>query len=118
MEKIIVTSESQLNELISKSVNLEFRRVLLELGENRKTETNQKSKFGHIDWFRETHPKKPAKATVYSNIYNGKIPKYLIYKPEGSKQVLFFKELVLQWINDGFPSESQLNNIKDGNSKK
>ncbi len=69
---------------------------------------NQESKFGDIDWLRSQHPKHPPKATVYANIYNGKIPKYLIYKPEGTKQVLFYKDLVLQWINDGFPSESQL----------
>jgi hypothetical protein len=69
---------------------------------------NKDSKFGDIDWLRSQHPKHPAKATVYANIYNGKIPKYLIYKPKGTKQVFFYKELVLQWINDGFPSESQL----------
>jgi len=68
---------------------------------------NQQSKFGDLNWFIEVHPKNPAKATVYSNICTGKIPKYLIHKPEGSKKVLFYKELVMQWINDGFPVLAQ-----------
>ena len=78
--------------------------------------TRQKSKFGDIDWFRAKHPKHPAKATVYTNICNGKIPKFLIYKPEGTKQILFYKDLVLQWIDDGFPTSSQIEASCDKNS--
>ena len=105
---------NELEDLIEKS----FERVLIKINTHTQPATNQQSKFGDIDWLRSEHPKHPAKATVYTNICNGKIPKYLIYKPEGSKQVLFYKELVLQWINDGFPSESQLKANKNQNCQK
>ncbi len=95
---------NELEVLIEKSVE----RALSKMNLRAEPVVNQESKFGDIDWLRSQHPKHPAKATVYANIYNGKIPKYLIFKPKGTKQVLFHKDLILKWINDGFPSESQL----------
>jgi hypothetical protein len=69
--------------------------------------SDHKSKFGDLDWFINANPKKPAKATVYSNICTGKIPSSLIHKAEGTKNVLFYKERVLDWINQGFPKDYQ-----------
>lgn len=104
MNTIIVTTESQLNELITKSVNLEFRRVLLEFkATQQSTQPATASCFGDINWFISVHPKHPKKATVYSQLSLKKIPSSLVFKPENTKQLMFYKDLVLEWIESGMP---------------
>jgi len=66
-----------------------------------------KSNFINIDDFCNLHPKKPAKATVYSQLSLKKIPTELIFKPQGSKNVLFYKDLVLNWIENGMPTNAK-----------
>jgi len=60
------------------------------------------SNFIDIDTFCRLHPKKLSKNTVYSQISKHQIPKELIFKQV--KKLLFYKDLVLQWFNEGFPS--------------
>ena len=95
---------SELEILIEKS----FERVLLKVNSNQQTKPEPQSNFINIDEFCLLHPKKLSKATVYSQLSLKKIPTELIFKPEGSKKVLFYKDLVLQWIENGMPTNAQI----------
>jgi hypothetical protein len=71
------------------------------------TEPELQNNFIDIETFCSLHPKKPAKATIYSQLSLKKIPSELVFKPQGSKKVLFYKDLVLQWIDNGMPTNVQ-----------
>jgi len=85
---------SELELLIEKS----FERVLLRINDIQQP-SKPENNLGDIDWYCQTLHK--AKATVYSEISNSRIPRSLIHKPAGQKAVLFYKDKVLDWINNG-----------------
>jgi predicted DNA-binding transcriptional regulator AlpA len=105
----ILFSPIRLNELET-LIEKSFERVLTKINTQTQPSSNQQSKFGDIDWFRLNHPRHLTKSTIYCRISNGKIPKSLIFKPEGTKNVLFYKDRVLEWINQGFPKDYQPRN--------
>lgn len=85
---------SELEKLIEQSLE----RVLQKSARNQRP-SEPETNLGTVQWFSGiTHKKK---ATIYCELSNGKIPRSLCYKPEGAKKVLFFKDKVLQWINNG-----------------
>jgi hypothetical protein len=85
--------------------------LLFQLNQNieskEQPEPESLSNFIDINEFCRLHPKKPAKATVYSQISLKKIPTELIHKPTGTKKVLFYRDAVLQWIDKGMPSNAE-----------
>jgi len=97
---LIPLDEKQLELRIKKW----FKEVLVEVSFQPNLQNNlaAQNNLGDINWFSKTTHK--AKASVYSDHTNGKIPKCLILKPKGSKQVLFYKDRVLQWQELGCPS--------------
>jgi len=88
---------NELEALIERSVERAFSK----LKQQPPTLNAPESNYGDIDWYISIDPKKPAKPTVYSNLCLGKIPPRLVHKPQGSKKVLFHKDLTLEWINGG-----------------
>jgi len=65
------------------------------------------TKFGDLNWFLHVHPKRPARATIYSQISKHQIPSDLIHKPKGNKTLLFYKDKVLQWIENGMLNQAE-----------
>ena len=91
---LIPTSKIELLSEIEKLIEQAIRKALKQQPTS-EPETN----LGTVAWFSGiTHKKK---ATIYCELSNGKIPRSLCYKPEGAKKVLFFKDKVLMWINNG-----------------
>ena len=105
MENLIFTQLDKLEfeELIKKAVAT----ALSDLSDQPQTQPQPQSNLIDIDTFRSLLPKKLAKPTVYSQISKHQIPNFLIYKPKGVKQILFHKDLVLQWITDGMLNEAE-----------
>jgi len=111
MDIVIVTTESQLNEIIAKSVNLEFRRVITEFKTSLpQPQASTSNNYGTVKWFGEV--RHLAVPTVYSQLSKGEIPKDLYQKPAGTKRVLFFKDKVLNWINAGCQMSENIHNSK------
>lgn len=110
MENVVFTQLS-ISEI--KSVLKDcLREVLKEKTETKNVTTEIQTPYGDLNWLCSVHPKKPAKATVYSEICRNKFPNSLVFKPAGNKKLLFRKELVLDWIDQGCPGNYQKPNIK------
>lgn len=96
---------SELEILIEKS----FERVLSKVNSNQQTtQPEPQSNFINIDDFCRLNPRKPTRATVYTQLSRKLIPDYLVHRVHGKRMVLFYKDRVLQWIEDGQPTNAQI----------
>lgn len=97
---LIAISKSDLLNEIEKIVKKYFSTVP-------QPEPQPQSNFINIDDFCRLNPRKPTRATVYTQLSRKLIPDYLVHRVQGKRMVLFYKDRVLQWIEDGQPTNAQ-----------
>lgn len=90
-EKIIVASESQLNAIISKAVNIEFRRVL---SEHTLTKPECHDLIGIKEAIEVTGY---ARQTLYGLVNDRKIQ---FIKKSGFRKLHFSRKAILDWLAD------------------